>query len=236
MSARRPDQLRPVTLAPAQTAAAGGVVITQGETCVLCTASLARGVPPFLLDETTGEPTQGWITAEYAMLPGSTPDRKKRGPDSRATEIRRLLGRSLRAAVDMTKMPGWTITCDCDVMVADGGTRTASITGAFVALAQAVEAARAAGHVTRQPVKGPVAAVSAGVVDGKVVLDLDYDLDSRAEVDLNIVMNHRGEFVELQGTGEQTTFSHDQLQRMLTLGERGIRRLTRQQRRALREL
>jgi len=140
--ARRPNELRPTIIKRYPSAAAGSFMITQGETRILCTASLSDQVPAFLIDKATGQPKRGWVTAEYAMLPGSTPQRKRRGGDSRATEIQRLIGRSLRAAVDLDAMPGVTIACDCDVIMADGGTRTASVTGAFVALATAVEVAR----------------------------------------------------------------------------------------------
>jgi ribonuclease PH len=233
---RRRDQLRPLTLAAYPTAAPGSVMIEQGDTRVLCTASLEASVPPFLLDRETGEPTSGWVTAEYAMLPGSTPRRKERRPDSRGTEIRRLIGRALRAAVHLPRMAGITVTCDCDVIVADGGTRTASITGAFVAMAQALDVARSRGLIGKDPVIGPVAAVSVGVVDGQLFLDLDYGLDSRAEVDLNVAMNHQGRFVEVQGTGEQGLFDRDQLDAMLDLAGRGIRKLIRAQREALRAI
>ena len=235
-SKRKRDQLRKVTIEPFPSAAAGSVMITQGETRVLCTASISDSVPPFLIDKQTGEPTSGWVTAEYNMMPASTPDRKRRGVDSRGTEIKRLIGRSLRAAVDMTKMPGVAITCDCDVVLADGGTRTASITGAYVALAQAIHAARHEGMILHDPIIGPVAAVSVGVVDGQSHLDLDYALDSRAEVDLNVAMNHRKEYVEVQGTGEQATFSRDRLNELLDLAEKGTQRLVRHQRDALRAL
>lgn len=214
-----------------------------GETRVLCTASVSRDVPPFLIDKATGLARSGWITAEYAMLPGSTPGRKDRKIDSRATEIKRLIGRALRAAVDLDKMPGVAITCDCDVLKADGGTRTASITGAFVALADAVTWARKQGWIERDPrprknprkdpIVGPVAAVSVGVVDGKVVLDLDYALDSKAEVDMNVVMNHRGKYIEVQGTGEHGTFDGRQLDAMLGMARRGIKQLIAAQRKAL---
>lgn len=234
-SRRRADQLRSVTIEPYPTAAPGSVVITQGQTRVLCTASLSTDVPPFIPRDEDGVAERGWVTAEYAMLPGSTPDRKRRGTDSRATEIKRLIGRSLRAAVDMNKMPGLAITCDCDVLHADGGTRTASITGAYVALARAVEAARRDGLIQRNPLIGPVAAVSVGVVDGKAYLDLDYELDVRAEVDMNVAMNHRRQFIEIQGTGEDNTFSRDQLNKLIDLAERGIRKLVQTQRAALRD-
>ena len=232
---RKRDQLRTTRIEPFPSAAAGSVLITQGQTRVLCTASVAEDVPRWLLDPQTGEPTGGWVTAEYAMLPGATPDRKRRGTDSRGTEIKRLIGRSLRAAVDLEQMPGIAITCDCDVIVADGGTRTASITGAYVALAQAIEATRRDGKISRNPLIGPVTAISVGIVDGQPHLDLDYALDSRAEVDMNVAMNHRHELIEIQGTGEQATFDRDQLNDMLDLATKGVRKLMRQQRDALRQ-
>ncbi|MFA9477298.1 ribonuclease PH [Phycisphaerales bacterium AB-hyl4] len=230
---RKRHQLRPTTIEPHRTAAAGSVIIRQGDTHVLCTASIASEVPRWLLDPQTGEPKRGWVTAEYNMMPGSTPDRKRRGPDSRGTEIQRLIGRVLRAAVDLDKMPGVAITCDCDVMLADGGTRTASITGAFVALSQAIAAARKAGLIKGNPIKGPVAAVSVGVVDGQIYTDLDYPLDVRAEVDMNVAMNHQGQFIEVQGTGEQGVFSREQLDELLDAATKGIRQLMKVQRKAL---
>lgn len=230
---RKANQLRPVTIEPFPAAAPGSVVITQGNTRILCTASIASEVPRWLKDPKTGEATRGWVTAEYNMLPGSTPDRKRRGADGRGTEIQRLIARVLRAAVDLEKMPGLMITCDCDVLVADGGTRTASITGAFVALSQAITSARSEGRISQNPILGPVAAVSVGVVDGKAYLDLDYPLDVRAEVDMNVAMNHRGEFVEVQGTGEAGTFARESLDELLDYATAGIRKLIRVQRAAL---
>ena len=236
MSRRRPpNQLRPTRIERYTTAAAGGVRITQGNTQVLCTASIAKDVPPWLTDRHTGEATCGWITAEYAMLPGSTPDRKRRGTDSRSTEIQRLIGRTLRAGVDLEKMPGLMITCDCDVLIADGGTRTAAITGAYVALAQAIAHARNQKLIKKNPIKGPIAAISVGIIDGQPQLDLDYALDVRAEVDMNIAMNHKGDYVEIQGTAEAATFTHKQLDQMLTLATRGIRKLMPLQRAVLRQ-
>jgi len=233
IQSRKPNQLRPVTIEKFPAGALGSVVISQGETRVLCTASIASDVPPFLLDKVTGLPTRGWVTAEYSMLPGSTRDRKRRGPDGRATEIQRLIGRVLRAAVDLKAMPGLSITCDCDVLVADGGTRTASITGAFVALAQAIAHAKAKGMITKNPILGPIAAVSVGIVDGKPYLDLDYPLDSKADVDMNIAMNHKGDFVEVQGSAEGATFSRKQLDVLLKLASGGIKQLMKIQRAAL---
>lgn len=231
---RRNDQLRPVTIQPYPTAAAGSVVIAQGQTRVLCTASIAEDLPKWLQGKDGQPPTQGWVTAEYAMLPGSTPDRKRRGADSRGTEIQRLIGRVLRAAVDRKRMPGMLITCDCDVLAADGGTRTASITGAFVALAQALDHARQLGRITRNPIHGPVAAISVGIIDGAAQVDLDYALDVRAEVDLNVAMDHRGQLIEVQGTAERAAFSRTQLNQMLDLAGQAVAKLIRIQRRALR--
>lgn len=230
MSLRRSNQLRPTSIDPYPTAAPGSVIFRQGNTQVLCTASIASEVPPWLIDRATGQATRGWVTAEYAMLPGSTAQRKRRGPDSRGTEIQRLIARVLRAAVDLRRMPGVLITCDCDVLCADGGTRTAAITGGFVALAQAMEHARKEGLIQDKALKGPVAAISAGLVDGMAHLDLDYELDSRAEVDLNVAMNHRGQFIEVQGTGEKGLFSRDQLDKLLELSAAAIRKLIRAQR------
>lgn len=227
--------MREVTIEPSPSAAAGAVIITQGRTRVLCTASIAEQTPRWIETDESGNPVHGWVTAEYAMLPGSTPDRMRRGPNSRGTEIQRLIGRVLRAAVDLNKMPGLAITCDCDVMYADGGTRTASITGAYVALAQAIAAARADGRIKADPIHGPVAAVSAGIIDGKPTLDLDYPLDVRAEVDLNVALNHRGELIEVQGTGEKGTFSREQLDQMLDLAAKGIKQLMRIQRAAIKQ-
>ena len=200
---------------------------------ILCTASIASEPPRWIKRDENGDPVHGWVSAEYAMLPGSTPDRKRRGTDGRSTEIQRLIGRVLRAAVDMDKMPGLSITCDCDVLSADGGTRTAAITGAWVALAQAIAKARADGRITTQPLLGPVAAVSVGVIDGEAYLDLDYPLDVRAEVDMNVAMNHKGDFIEVQGTGEKGTFSRDELDTLLDLAGKGIKKLMTLQRAAV---
>jgi len=230
---RRPTQLRPTRIEPYPTAAPGSVIIAQGATKVLCTASIAAEVPKWLSGKDGKPPTRGWVTAEYAMLPGSTSERKRRGGDSRGTEIQRLIGRVLRAAVDLKKMPGVLITCDCDVLVADGGTRTAAVTGGFVALAQAVAHARAEQLIEQDPIHGPVAAVSVGIIDATARLDLDYELDSRAEVDMNVAMNHAGRFVEIQGTAEAGTFDHKQLNRMLSLASSGVKKLIKLQREVL---
>jgi len=231
---KRPaNQLRPTTIHPFPSAAAGSVQIAMGGTRVLCTASIAGETPRWIERDDTGQPVHGWVTAEYAMLPGSTPDRKRRGPDGRSTEIQRLIGRVLRAAVDLNKMPGVAITCDCDVLQADGGTRTAAITGAYVALAQAINAATEDGRITTDPIVGPVAAVSVGIVDGKACLDLDYELDVRAEVDMNVAMDSKGNFIEVQGTGEKGVFSREELDTLLDLAGKGIRKLMKVQREAL---
>lgn len=234
MKPRKPNQLRPTTIRLYPTAAPGSVVIRQGNTQVLCTASIETELPKWLTGKPGEPPKRGWVTAEYAMLPGSTPDRKKRGPDSRATEIQRLIARVLRAAVDLEKMPGVLITCDCDVLVADGGTRTAAITGAYVALAQTIAHARKKGLIAGDPIRSLVAAVSVGIIDGKPHLDLDYSLDSRADVDMNIAMNHRGQFVEVQGTAEASPFSRHQLDTLLALAAGGIRKLINVQQELLR--
>jgi len=226
-SMRGPDEIRPVVIERHYpTSASGSVLIAMGETRVLCTASVAADPPPWLpRDAESGAFLKGWVTAEYSMLPGSTPDRKRRGPDSRGTEIQRLIGRSLRAAVDLAAMPGVAITCDCDVLKADGGTRTAAITGAYVALVDALADARRRELIHADPILSPVAAVSVGVVDGAPRLDLDYALDVKADVDMNVVMNARGEYVELQGTGEGGTFTREQLDALLDLAARGIEQL-----------
>lgn len=228
-------KLRPVRIEIYPTAAAGSVIIEQGRTRVLCTASLSTELPRWMAPKPGQPAEQGWVTAEYSMLPGSTPQRKSRGTDSRGTEIQRLIGRCLRAAVDLKKMPGISITCDCDVLVADGGTRTAAITGGYVALCQALHVARSQGLISSNPVLGAVAAVSVGIIDGEPVLDLDYSLDSRAQVDMNVVANHRGDFVEVQGAGERSTFSRTQLDELLDLASSGIRKLMAVQRQTLRQ-
>ena len=232
---RRADAVRPTTIEAYPTGAPGSVMITQGATKILCTASVAKEVPAWMVDRAGGEPRQGWVTAEYAMMPGSSPRRTRRGPSSRGTEIQRLIGRALRASVNLEAMPGVTVTCDCDVVVADGGTRTASVTGGFVALVQGLRWARARGLIERDPVRGPVAAVSVGIVGGRPRLDLDYDLDVAADVDMNVAMNHRGEFVEVQATGERGTLRRADLDTLLDLATRGIRRMMTLQRGALRE-
>ena len=226
---RQPDELRPVTITPNFTETAGGsVLITWGGTRVLCTAMLEAGTMPFLKD--TG---RGWLTAEYAMLPSSTLTRKKREsagkPDGRSTEIKRLIGRSLRAAIDETKLGENTIWIDCDVLQADGGTRTASITGAYVALVLGVKKWLAAGLIPENPIVHQIAAVSVGIVGGEPVLDLPYKEDSGADVDMNLVMNEEGAFIEVQGTGEGRAFSETELATLISLGKKGIAELMQKQ-------
>ncbi|MBE5813683.1 MAG: ribonuclease PH [Clostridiales bacterium] len=209
----------------------GSCLIATGKTKVICTASVEEGVPPFLRNS-----GRGWVTAEYAMLPASTNTRKARDgikKDGRSVEIQRLIGRSLRQAVDMEKLGERTITLDCDVLQADGGTRTASITGAFVALCLAVHKLMENGLVTENPIISQVAAVSAGIVEDAALLDLCYVEDSHAQTDMNLVMNHKGEFIELQGTGEGRAFTNRELKLLLDAGRAGVRALMRKQREAL---
>ena len=209
----------------------GSCLISTGKTRVICTASVEEGVPPFLRN--TG---RGWVTAEYAMLPASTGRRKQRDgikKDGRSVEIQRLIGRSLRQAVDMNKLGERTITLDCDVLQADGGTRTASITGAYVALVLAVNKLMQNGMIAENPIIGQVAAISAGIVEDQPMLDLCYVEDSSAQTDMNLVMNQRGEFIELQGTGEGRAFTNLELNSILDMGRAGVRSLMRAQRAAL---
>ena len=226
---RAVDQLRPVVIDRNFVGAAPGRVLIQaGRTTVLCTASVANDVPPWMVGK-----GKGWVTAEYSMLPGSTAPRKPRDRmkvDGRTTEIQRLIGRSLRAVVDLEKLGERSITIDCDVLQADGGTRTASITGGFVALVDALVSLREEGHLTKLPLFDSVAAVSAGIVGGRPVLDLDYDEDVAAEVDMNVVVTGQGEFVEVQGTGEEATFNHQQLLALLELTTQGAKQLQSAQR------
>jgi len=231
---RRPDQQRPVRLTlGVQEYAEGSVLIEAGRTRVLCAATVEEGVPRWRAG--SGE---GWVTAEYALLPRSTHTRTQRetsGPGGRTQEIRRLIGRSLRAAVNLAELGERTIIVDCDVLQADGGTRTASITGGFVALALALEGLWRRRLVGPRVLRTAVAAISVGVVGRLYLLDLDYEEDSRADVDANIVMTADGAFVEVQATAEGTPFSRADLDRLLTLAEKGIRQLFDVQRRALEE-
>lgn len=231
-------QLRPVRILPDFTQmAAGSVLIECGRTQVLCTASVEDGTPPFLRGS-----GRGWLTAEYAMLPGSTPKRKPRDgvkKDGRGTEIQRLIGRSLRACMDFSRLGERTITVDCDVLQADGGTRTASITGGFVAVCLAVNRLIQQGALFDSPIVRQIAAVSVGIVEDELTLDLDYARDSRAQVDMNVIMarDARGEmqFVEVQGTGEGRPFAKEELDGLLALAQGGIETLMGEQRAALGE-
>jgi len=223
---RAADELRPAKITPGFLPyAEGSVLIEMGNTRVVCAASLEDRVPPFLRNS-----GQGWLTAEYAMLPRATQTRTGReigrgGPSGRTHEIQRLIGRSLRAVADMKVLGERTITIDCDVLQADGGTRTAAITGAFVALALANHQLLKIGKITRSFTTDQVAAVSVGIVGGTPLLDLKYDEDSRAEVDMNIVCTGDGRFIELQGTAEREPFSRDQMDELVALGELGIQEL-----------
>lgn len=229
---RLPDQLRPLTIERGFTrSAAGSVLIRAGETIVLCTATVETGVPEWRVPS-----GNGWLTAEYDMLPGSTGKRRPRNRtkvDGRTQEIQRLIGRALRVTIDLTKIGANTISIDCDVLQADGGTRTASITGAYVALCDAVAQGRRKGLWNEDALLCGVAAVSVGAVKGNVLLDLDYSEDVSADVDCNLVLTTRGEWVEVQSTGERTTFSDEQLVRMLSIGKQGIEQLFTAQRSAL---
>ncbi len=231
---RRVDELRPMQITRGFTGAApGSVLVKVGRTTILCTASIDHTLPPWkAADPATAT---GWLTAEYCMLPGSTAPRKRRErekTDSRSTEIQRLIGRSLRAAVDFTALGPRSITIDCDVLEADGGTRTASITAGFIALCDAIASIQS--ELTAGPVLvRSIAAVSVGVVAGEPVLDLDYIEDSQAEVDLNVVMSGSGEFIEVQGTAEGAPFSRERLDRQLDLAIAGCAALTRLQREVL---
>ncbi|MFZ1756152.1 MAG: ribonuclease PH [Caldilineaceae bacterium] len=212
---------------------AGSVLICMGQTKVLCTATIEESVPRWLHKSSA---RHGWVTAEYAMLPGSTNTRTQREgmrPKGRTQEITRLIGRCLRSAVDLEKLGQRQIIVDCDVLQADGGTRTASVTGGFVALALAVQKLQKKASVPEGVLKRAVAAVSVGLVDGKAVLDLDYALDSNADVDFNVAMTNSGEFIEMQGTAEGAPFSRGALNAMLLLAEMGIQELFARQQEAL---
>lgn len=223
---RQADELRDVELIRDYTVfAAGSALIRMGQTVVLCTASVAEDVPRWLRN--TG---RGWVTAEYSMLPGSSPERidreAARGKQSgRTQEIQRLIGRALRAVTDLTAMGEVQVTVDCDVLQADGGTRTASICGGYVALHDAFSRLKADGRIRAHPLRESCAAVSVGVVDGVSLLDLAYTEDSRAEVDMNVVMTSSGQFVEVQGTAEGLPFSRSELDDLLSLAEHGIAQL-----------
>jgi ribonuclease PH len=231
---RRPDQLRPIVIETgAVPYAEGSARVEFGDTRVLCAATLEERVPPYR--KGTGS---GWVTAEYAMLPRSTQVRTERDGrrgrvDGRASEIQRLIGRSLRAAVNLDSLGERTIIVDCDVLQADGGTRTASITGGYVALALAIERLREAGLIKREPIRHAVAAVSVGIVGGQPRLDLNYLEDSAAQTDMNCVAAEDGRFIELQGTAEQEPFSREEMEAMLALANTGLTELFQAQREAL---
>ena len=233
-SGRAPDELRAVEIVRGYTRhAAGSVLVAFGDTRVLCTASVEHRVPPWMKGRGAG-----WVTAEYGMLPGATHTRGRReaaaGKQSgRTQEIQRLIGRSLRAAIDLQALGERTVTLDCDVLQADGGTRTAAITGAWVALADAMDGLGKAGKLKTDPLHGQVAAISVGIHDGTPVLDLDYAEDSNAETDMNVVMNDGGGFIEVQGTAEGHAFRREELDALLDLASAGTAELCERQRRAL---
>ena len=228
---RAPDQLRPVRITRRYTKhAEGSVLIECGDTQIICTASVERQVPRWLKGR-----GQGWITAEYGMLPRATGERTGREAargkqGGRTMEIQRLIGRSLRAAYDLKALDGYTLTVDCDVIQADGGTRTAAVTGGFVALMDAIDGLKARNAIIDEPLIGPVAAVSVGVVAGRAILDLEYEEDCAADADMNVVMNTQGKFIEVQGTAEGAAFTMQELQTMLTYADQGIRKLIQIQR------
>ncbi|MBI4659948.1 MAG: ribonuclease PH [Verrucomicrobia bacterium] len=233
---RRPDELRPVRfqnhIAPF---ASGSTLIEWGQTRVICGVTVEDSVPRWMKDQNVAG---GWITAEYSMLPYSTLQRKPRDSskgkiDGRSQEIQRLIGRSIRAAVDLQKIGQRTIWIDCDVLQADGGTRTAAITGAYVALSLAMAKLLAEGRLSENPLLNPVAAVSVGLVGGQPLLDLRYEEDVAAQVDMNIVMTAAGEFIEMQGSGEEATFNDSELAEMIRLAKAGVRELFERQRQAL---
>ena len=233
-SGRAADQLRPMKFTRHFTKhAEGSVLVECGDTKVICTATVVQGVPRFLKGK-----GQGWITAEYGMLPRSTHSRvdreAARGKQSgRTVEIQRLIGRSLRAALDLKKLGEYTITIDCDVIQADGGTRTASISGGFVALADAVSTLVKAKKVKENPIVSQIGAISVGVYQGTPVLDLDYPEDSSAETDMNVIMNDKGGFIEIQGTAEGEAFSDEHMMGMLSVARKGINEIMELQRQAL---
>ncbi|MFI4993480.1 MAG: ribonuclease PH [Solirubrobacterales bacterium] len=223
---RGPGELRPVTIEPGfMRTATGSALISMGETRVICTASAQESVPRWMAGK-----DKGWLTAEYGMLPASTGDRKQRDAtrgrqDGRTVEIQRLIGRSLRGVIDLSKLGERTIYLDCDVLQADGGTRCASITGAYVALALACGRLRSEGLLEHSPLTGTVAAVSCGMVEGAALLDLDYSEDSTAEVDANVVMTGEGGLIEVQATAERTPLSRAHLDELLVLAAHGIEQL-----------
>ncbi len=232
MRDRPSDEIRPVEIIPNfQKKPYGSCLIKQGETIVLCSAQVLEKIPDWLKEEKSG-----WITAEYSMLPGSSETRifRNRGHvNGRTREIERIIGRSLRASVDMRKLGERTIWIDCDVIQADGGTRTASITGGFVALALAIKKLMKEGKLVENPIKYHVAAISAGIVEGKPLLDLCYEEDSKADVDLNVAMTENMDIVEIQGTSERAPLSREMLEKLLDMAEKGIKELIEKQKEAL---
>ena len=230
---RKPDELRPMSFKRRYTRQApGSVLIRMGRTTVLCTCCVEPSVPPFLVGK-----GKGWMSAEYGMLPGSTNTRKPRDKagkvDGRSVEIQRLIGRSLRAIVNLDKLGERTLWIDCDVLEADGGTRTASINGAFIAMIDALNSLKGKIPPIKEIVRDSVAAISVGLLDDVELLDLEYVEDKDAEVDLNLVMTGSGQFIEVQGTGEEATFSRSQLDRLLKLGKLGVDRITAEQKKSL---
>lgn len=232
---RRPDELRPVKITRHYLKfAEGSVFIELGDTRVVCSASVEERVPPWLRGG-----GQGWITAEYGMLPRSTQERSPREvsrPGGRVQEIQRLVGRSLRAGVDLENLGERTIWIDCDVIQADGGTRTAAITGAFVALVDALHVLKTTGALTVWPLREFLAATSVGIVEGQVVLDLNFQEDSRARVDMNVVMTESGRIVEVQGTAEGLPFTREEMLQLMGMAEQGIRRLVAAQKETLSDI
>ncbi len=234
---RKSDELRPLTIeTDVMKYAEGSAIIKAGNTHVICSATVEENVPPFLKDSGSG-----WVTSEYSMLPRSTHTRNRRDAskgrvNARAQEIQRLIGRALRAVIDLDKLSERSIIVDCDVLQADGGTRTASITGAFVALHQAINGLLEKGLIEENPIKDFVAAVSVGIIDAEPMLDLCYEEDSKADVDMNIVMTGSGELVEVQGTAEGAPFSVEKLNELVNLGQKGIKELLDIQKIALNDL
>lgn len=232
---RQAHDLRPISITIDFTdQPLASVLIKAGRTIVMCTASVENDIPRWM--KAPGEARRGWVTAEYAMLPGATSprgNRERKSIGGRTQEIQRLIGRSLRAVVDLEKLGERTITIDCDVLQADGGTRTASITGGFVALALAVGRLMEHGDIKENPLTDTIAAISCGIVDGVPVLDLPYVEDAAAQVDMNVIMTGSGRLVEVQGTGEEATFSRDELNQLIDLAELGVEVITRMQRASL---
>jgi ribonuclease PH len=235
---RRPDQLRPISFqAGIAPHAAGSVLASCGRTQVICAVTVEENVPRWMKEQKV---SGGWITAEYSMLPYSTLDRKARDItkgriDGRSTEIQRLIGRSVRAAVDLEALGSRTLCIDCDVLAADGGTRTTAISGTYVALELAIAKVRASGllDAAKSPIRAPFAAISVGIVDGRPLLDLDYIEDKDAETDMNVVMTSRGQFIEVQASGEESTFSPKEFAALIALATKGIKKLSALQKAAL---